>query len=60
MPLSKSDQEKIAAAVDQSFDEQVELTKQFVSIPSTRGAEWPAQDFMASELRSRGYVVDDW
>jgi acetylornithine deacetylase len=60
MSLNKGDRERIAAAVDGAFDAQVELTKRFVSIPSTRGAEWPAQDFMAGELRLRGYVVDDW
>jgi acetylornithine deacetylase len=50
----------IADAVDRDFEEQIERTMRLVSIPSTRGAEWPAQDFMAGELRSRGYVVDDW
>lgn len=50
----------IFAAVDEAFEEQIGVTREFVSIPSVRGAEAPAQDFIGGELRSRGYVVDDW
>lgn len=60
MPLAQSDREAIASAVDRTFDDQIEATKRFVVVPSTRGAEAPAQDFMSDQLRSRGYVVDDW
>jgi acetylornithine deacetylase len=58
--LEQSFRERISDAIDASFDDQVALTAQFSAIPSTRGAEWPAQDFMAGQLRKRGYVVDDW
>ncbi|HWK47654.1 MAG TPA: ArgE/DapE family deacylase [Stellaceae bacterium] len=51
---------RIAAAVDQRFEEQIETTLRFSAIPSTRGAEAPAQDMMAGLLRARGYAVDDW
>jgi acetylornithine deacetylase len=50
----------IANRVDAAFDEQLDTTCQFVSVPSTRGAEAPAQDLMADLLRARGYTVDDW
>jgi acetylornithine deacetylase len=60
MALAQNDRDAIAAAVDRAFDDQVEATRRLVEIPSTRGAEWPAQDFMAGQLRSRGYVMDDW
>lgn len=51
---------RIGAAVDNAFAAQVETTKRFVAIPSTRGAELPAQDMMAGLLRQRGYVIDEW
>lgn len=52
--------EKILAAVEAGFDEQIRFLQDFVRIPSTRGNEAPAQDFMARALRSRGYDVDHW
>ena len=51
---------RIAEVVDRNFDAQIETTKRFSAIPSTRGAEGPAQDMMADLLRERGYTVDDW
>jgi len=51
---------RIAAAVDQRFEDQIETTLRLAAIPSTRAAEAPAQDMMASLLRARGYAVDDW
>ena len=35
-------------------------TRDFVAIPSTRGAEGPCQDMIGDLLRERGYEVDDW
>jgi acetylornithine deacetylase len=52
--------ERIAAVIDQRFAEQIETTMRLASIPSTRGAEGPAQDLIAGLLRERGYSVDDW
>ena len=57
---SASERARIAAAVDAAFDDQVQTTLRFSAIPSTRGAEGPAQDMMDDLLRARGYEVDDW
>src|SRR5690349_24438199 len=50
----------ILKAVDDGFDEQVELTAELVKYPSVRGAEHTAQDFVAHEMRVRGLDVDRW
>lgn len=50
----------IRNAVDRGFDEQVDFTEELVKFPSLRGREQTAQDFMAHELRARGYAVDRW
>jgi acetylornithine deacetylase len=52
--------ERIAAIIDRRFADQIETTMRLASIPSTRGAEGPAQDLIAGLLRERGYSVDDW
>ncbi len=51
---------RIQAAVDARFDDCVELTAELVKFPSTFGQEHTAQDFIASELRARGFAVDRW
>lgn len=51
---------RIRDAVDARFEDQVTTTKEFVAIPSLRGAEGPCQDMMNALLRERGYEVDDW
>src|SRR3954447_19239779 len=51
---------KILDAVDAGFDAQLACTKEFVAIPSTRGAEGPCQDMIGDLLRQRGYEVDEW
>jgi acetylornithine deacetylase len=53
-------QRRILAAVDEAFDAQLAVTRDFVAIPSTRGAEGPCQDMIGDLLRERGYEVDDW
>jgi acetylornithine deacetylase len=53
-------QRRILGAVDSAFDAQLGVTKDFVAIPSTRGAEGPCQDMIGDLLRERGYEVDDW
>ena len=53
-------QQKILDAVDAGFDAQLATTRDFVAIPSTRGAEGPCQDMIGDLLRQRGYEVDDW
>ena len=52
--------ERILDAVDAAFDAQLATTRDFVAIPSIRGAEGPCQDMMGDLLRERGYAVDDW
>ncbi len=51
---------RITAEVDRAFEAQLRTTLEFSALPSTRGAEGPAQDMMAGLLRGRGYEVDDW
>src|ERR1700759_4698397 len=51
---------KILDAVDAGFDAQLATTKEFVAIPSTRGAEGPCQDMIGDLLRARNYEGDDW
>ena len=52
--------QRILDAVDDRFDAQIATTKEFVAIPSTRGAEGPCQDMIGDLLRQRAYEVDDW
>lgn len=54
------DQRRILDTVDAAFEAQLAVTRDFVSIPSTRGAEGPCQDMIGDLLRERGYEVDDW
>src|SRR5207245_8915085 len=51
---------RILDAVDAGFDAQLATTRDFVAIPSPRGAEGPCQDMIGDLLRQRGYEVDDW
>src|SRR5688572_17960513 len=53
-------QRRILGAVDTAFDAQLAVTKDFVAIPSTRGAEGPCQDMIGDLLRQRAFEVDDW
>lgn len=50
----------IMKAVDDGFEEQIELTAELVKHPSLRGAEHTAQDFVAAAMRERGLAVDRW
>ena len=58
--MTTETQQRILDAVDAGFDAQLATTKDFVAIPSTRGAEGPCQDMIGDLLRQRGYEVDDW
>ncbi len=58
--LEESTAIAIKTSVDRGFEEQLDFTAELVKFPSTRGAEATAQDFMAGELRQRGYDVDRW
>jgi acetylornithine deacetylase len=49
---------RILSSVDDGFAEQVDLTRQFIRLPSVRGNEGPAQDFVFRVLRDRGYAME--
>lgn len=50
----------IIDAVAAGFDRQLAFLAAFTRIPSLRGQEDAALDFMAGALRARGWSVDDW
>lgn len=52
--------QRILEAVDSNFDSQLALTADLVRIPSQRGEEATAQDFMATAYRERDLSVDRW
>ena len=56
--LDQSLAKDIIAAVDAGFDTQLTETMALVSLPSLRGQEATAQDFMARHYRTRGLAVD--
>lgn len=58
--LDQSFARDIIAAVDAGFDTQVKETMALTAIPSLRGQEATAQDFMAAHYRARGLSVDHW
>ena len=58
--MNAETQQRILDAVDAGFETQLATTRDFVAIPSTRGAEGPCQDMIGDLLRARGYEVDDW
>lgn len=51
---------RILDAVDRRFDEQIQFTSALTALPSLRGQEATAQDFMARAYRERGLTVDRW
>nr|WP_298681911.1 ArgE/DapE family deacylase [uncultured Dongia sp.] len=58
--LDQSLAKDIIAAIDAGFDAQLKETMALVSLPSLRGQEATAQDFMARHYRNRGLAVDHW
>ncbi len=58
--IAPETRQRILDAVDAGFEAQLATTRDFVAIPSTRGAEGPCQDMIGDLLRQRGYEVDDW
>lgn len=58
--MSNDHQQRILDAVDKRFDEQLSFLNELVSHPSTRGNEQSAQQFMARQLKERGYETDVW
>ncbi len=52
--------QKILAAVDDGFEEQIAYTETLGRFPSLRGQEATAQDFLHADLQARGYAMDRW
>src|SRR5262245_66508244 len=52
--------QKIRQAVDDGFDDQLKFTADLTRLPSLRGQESTAQDFMARAYRDRGLSIDRW
>ncbi|WP_427869976.1 ArgE/DapE family deacylase [Leucobacter luti] len=52
--------ERILAAVDARFEEQLRRTSELVESPSLRAAEEPAQDLIEQQFRDLGLDVDRW
>src|SRR4051812_689263 len=50
--------ERLAAAIDANFPQQVAFLQQLVRFRSLRGDEAPVQDWLAGEFEARGYSVD--
>jgi acetylornithine deacetylase len=50
----------ILAAVDAGFEDQIAFTQDLVRLPSLRGQEQTAQDFLFAQMRARGYTMDRW
>ncbi len=51
---------QILGAVDALFEEQLQFLQQLVRIPSQRGEEAAAQEFMAAAMTGLGLDVDKW
>ncbi|SDE29622.1 acetylornithine deacetylase [Salipiger thiooxidans] len=60
MSLSPELTQKILAAVEEGFEEQIDFTEALGRYPSLRGQEATAQDFLHDELKKRGYAMDRW
>ena len=50
--------DRILAAIDASFNQQVAFLQELVRFPSLRGREAPLQDWFARQMAARGYAVD--
>ncbi|QAB17978.1 ArgE/DapE family deacylase [Leucobacter muris] len=52
--------DRILAAVDARFDEQLARTAELVASPSLREGEEPAQDLVEQQMRGLGLEIDRW
>ncbi|WP_024511247.1 ArgE/DapE family deacylase [Bradyrhizobium sp. ARR65] len=50
--------ERLRAAVDRNFEDQVAFLARMVQFPSLRGKEEPLQQWLAKQFGERGYAVD--
>lgn len=60
MMLDEAPSAAIRNAAAALMPEATRFLADLVAIPSLRGEEAPAQDFMAAALRRRGWAVDEW
>lgn len=58
MSLDPALRDRILAAVDAGFDEQIRYTQDLVRFASTRGQEQAVQDFVFRAMKERGYAMD--
>ncbi|GGH20696.1 acetylornithine deacetylase [Alsobacter metallidurans] len=58
MPLDPALRDRIIAAVDAGFSEQVAYTQDLIRFPSLRGEEQAIQDFVFRAMRDRGLAMD--
>ena len=58
MSLDPNLRDKILAAVEAGFAEQIVFTQQLIRFASVRGAEQACQDFVFRALKDRGFAMD--
>ncbi|CAN7670356.1 ArgE/DapE family deacylase [Bosea sp. LjRoot237] len=58
MSLDPALRDRILAAVNEGFDEQVRYTQDLVRFASTRGQEHTVQDFVFRAMKGRGFTMD--
>ena len=58
--ITNDAQQRILAAVDAQFDQQLAATAELVNSPSRREYEEPAQDLIESRLQNLGLDIDRW
>ncbi|GAA1941226.1 ArgE/DapE family deacylase [Brevibacterium antiquum] len=58
--ITNDAQQRILAAVDAQFDQQLAATAELVNSPSRREHEEPAQDLIESRLQNLGLDIDRW
>jgi len=51
---------QILEAVEAQFRDQVSFTQDLIRLPSVRGQEHTAQDYVYRALQNRGYAMDRW
>ncbi|WP_369745532.1 ArgE/DapE family deacylase [Paenarthrobacter sp. AMU7] len=60
MTLTQEHRERILAAVDAAFDDQISFTQELVRRPSVRTAESSSQDLLYHAMSARGLDMDRW
>lgn len=58
--ITNDAKQRILAAVDSAFDDQLTATAELVSSPSRREHEEPAQDLIETHLKHLGLDIDRW